>query len=103
MVAAISIVDYVLAITQKEKRNAMDVEAISRMLLWAAKFTDAVSKRKNFETGVECTDFPCSRFKGAWEGYDSVLTQRRMRPNLTYTREKSVKDSIPKLEKRMIA
>lgn len=58
-------------------------------------------KEKEFETCAECTDIPCSRFKGALEEYDSFLTHRRMHPNLTHIRDKGIKDYVRRVEKRM--
>lgn len=58
-------------------------------------------RTNGFETCAECMDFPCSRFKDAWEEYDSFLTHKRMRPNLNYIQENDVENHVHKLEKRM--
>ena len=65
------------------------------------KISRCCVNEKEFETCAECMDFPCSRFRGAWEEFDSFLTHRRMRSNLTYIREKGVENYVHRLEKRM--
>lgn len=56
---------------------------------------------KGYETCAECRDFPCPRFKDAWEEYDSFLTHRKMRPNLKYIKEHGVESHVWRLRERM--
>jgi hypothetical protein len=58
-------------------------------------------KEKNFETCAECNDFPCSRFTGAWEDYDSFLTHKKMFSNLNYIREKGWTEHGHNVKRRM--
>jgi len=58
-------------------------------------------KVNGFETCAECKDFPCSRFKGAWEEYDSFLTHKKMLSNLNYIKDNGVEGHAHQLKERM--
>lgn len=58
-------------------------------------------KINGFETCAECKDFPCSRFKDAWEEYDSFLTHKKMLPNLNYIKDNGVEARVHQLKERM--
>jgi len=58
-------------------------------------------KVNGLETCAECKDFPCSKFKGAVEEYDSFLTHKKMLPNLNYIRNYGVEEHLHQLKERM--
>jgi hypothetical protein len=54
------------------------------------------------ETCAQCTEFPCSRITDAWDDeYDSFLTHRKMRANLTSIKDNGITGHVHTLETRM--
>jgi hypothetical protein len=56
-------------------------------------------KEKNFETCAECSDFPCSKFKGIDES-DSFVTHRKLMPNLRFIKKQGIKEFLNEQTKR---
>ena len=65
-------------------------------------FITCCVKKKGLEVCAECSDFPCSRFGESDEGeYDSFLTYRKVRRNLSFIKEHGVEEFVALQRKRM--